>query len=174
MITLEQNGLFDSKAWAVFSDDRRYRFVLGRRWSDGPLCNGLFMNPSTADHLELDNTTKLFKVRCQKLGFGGFIVTNIHSFIETKQNEIRQIDDPIGEGNDSEILRAADECSMVVCGYGANQWSRQRADFVRDLLMAHCPEKMHVLKLTQQGQPQHPLYIRYDQLPIRWRVEQME
>ena len=161
--------LLTGQAWATFSDDRRYRFQLGRIWDEAlPLCNGLFMNPSDADHLHLDPTTERFKTRCQKLGFGGFIVTNIHAFIETKQNEIRTIDDPSGEGNDETILEVASRCAMVLCGYGANDWSRPHADRIRDMLVAHCPEKLYCLRLTKRGQPEHPLYLRYDLQPIRF------
>ena len=67
MIHLEQRGLLRNYAWASFSYDMRYRFTLGRIWDVGPLCNGVFMNPSTANHLHLDNTTKLFKRRCQQV-----------------------------------------------------------------------------------------------------------
>lgn len=167
--TLTDKSLFGSHAWATFSDDGRYRFTLGRIW-DGtlPLCNGLFMNPSTADHLSLDSTTERFKSRCQRLGFGGFIVTNIHAFIETVQDEIRKIDDPIGEGNDDAIIESASQCSMVLCGWGANKWSLPRANHVRDMLLRFCLDKVHYLKLTKHGHPHHLLYLPYELQPIPW------
>ena len=34
---------------AIFSDDRVYRYVLGREWGDGPLAMFVGLNPSTSE-----------------------------------------------------------------------------------------------------------------------------
>jgi len=59
------------------------------------------------------------------------MVTNLHAFIETKQNEILTVADPVGEHCDDTILVCLAMCDMTICDWGANEWSITRADAVK-------------------------------------------
>ena len=75
----ERDLLFEGNAyaWAVFSPDRAYRYLLGRQWHpDGACMRWIMLNPSTAGATGDDPTSR--KVR----GFsyrraGSYVIANL-------------------------------------------------------------------------------------------------
>src|SRR5688572_2280831 len=59
-----------SVSGAVFSRCRRWRYLLWRRWGDGPAANFLMLNPSTADEIKLDPSCTRARNYAERWGFG--------------------------------------------------------------------------------------------------------
>lgn len=74
------------------------------------------------------------------------------------------------------IMTAAALSSCVVCAWGdpgpvaLRRLIRERARRVLDLLRPTSGEKLHVLALTKEGIPRHPLYLPYEMEPKRWEA----
>src|ERR1041385_660545 len=70
-------------AGAEFSDDRRYRFRLWRRWNVGRVLMVIGLNPSTADARILDPTVTRCVGYAQRWGFGALEMFNLVPFKAT-------------------------------------------------------------------------------------------
>jgi hypothetical protein len=90
----------DDRAWAVFSPDRKYRYLLGRTW--GPnrptFCIDM-MNPSLATDRRLDPTLTRVVSFAVREGCGGILVRNLSAFITPYPQELLAVPDPIGPRN---------------------------------------------------------------------------
>lgn len=73
----------DGFAPAEFSPDRRYRYILTRRWSPAPMLGCIGLNPSTADELQDDPTVRRWMGFARRDGFGGIVVGNLFAFRAT-------------------------------------------------------------------------------------------
>lgn len=144
---------------AVFSEDRRYRYLLARRTglsADG--CLFIMLNPSTADETEDDPTIRRCMGFASRWGFGILVVANVFALRSTDPKGLCRVEDPIGPENDSWLLKAAKESDSVVCAWG--NWGElfRRGDQVRAMLTdAGVP--IQCLGVTGQGEPRHPLYL---------------
>jgi len=155
-----------SETGAVFSDCRRWRYLLWRRW-DGkrPVANFLMLNPSTADEVKLDPTCARARGYAEAWGYGALIVTNIFAFRHTHPEEMKAAEDPVGPGNDAAIVRAAKEAALVVCAWGNHGAFMERSARVRKLLKAF---ELHALRVNGNGEPAHPLYLPGKLKAIPW------
>lgn len=156
------------QATATFDPARRYRYRLSRVWDlNGPRVNFVMLNPSTADAFKLDPTVR----RC--IGFakawsaGSVEVTNAYALRSTKPSGLRDVADPVGPGNDEAIAAAARAADVVVVAWGVHAVYLDREAQVRQLLTkaAVIP---HVLRLTKDGHPGHPLYVPADTELMVW------
>lgn len=156
---------------ATFSDCRRYRYKLWRIWDPSrPPCLFLMLNPSTADETENDPTVERCERRARQMGFGGLIVCNLFACRATDPQVMKQARDPVGPDNDRAILDAVAEAGMVVCGWGEHGQHRDRSvEVVKMLAASAAREKLHYLRLNRSGEPQHPLYLSYNQQPVKWQ-----
>lgn len=141
---------------AYFSDDRKYRYALSRSWGPGPMLMFIGLNPSTADETKLDPTLRRIVDFAKREGCGGFWMANLFAFRATKPRDMMTEADPVGPDNDSWLKDIANWCSLVICGWGAHGSHRGRDIEVRKLLQGL---ELHCLRLTKQGQPNHPLYL---------------
>jgi hypothetical protein len=73
-------------------------------------------------------------------------------------------EDPVGPENDFHLLEAADQASLIVCGWGAYGAHRGRAAEVTALLRG-AGHTLYALGFTRDGQPRHPLYLRRQAVP---------
>jgi hypothetical protein len=145
---------------ALFSQCRRWRYLLWRRWDPAlPVANFLMLNPSTADELKLDPSCTRARLYAERWGYGALIVTNIFGWRATDPAQMKAVGDPVGRGNDRAILRAARESQIVVCAWGNHGAHRGRSQHVLSLLRdAGVP--LHALRVNRAGEPAHPLYLR--------------
>jgi hypothetical protein len=157
----------DAVSEAVYSDCERYRYLLTRVWAPGPKALFVMLNPSTATEVQNDPTVERCERRARALGFGAFRVTNIFAFRATDPKLMRAIADPIGPENDAAILGSLPWADAVVCAWGNHGLHMNRGTAVEAMLRAAGAPLCH-LGLTGQGQPRHPLYVGYDQLPEAW------
>ena len=155
-----------SDSGAVFSECRRWRYLLWRRWDESlPVANFLMLNPSTADEFKLDPSCTRARVYAERWGYGALIVTNLFGWRATDPEEMKAVRDPVGPGNDRAILRAARESALVVCAWGNHGAHLGRSSAVRALL-----EKGGIaprfLRMNGSGEPAHPLYLPGNLKPI--------
>lgn len=165
---------------AVFSDCRRYRFLLWRRFDTGlfhleqnePRWLLLAMlNPSDATEFVGDRTVDGCEVRAKSWGFSGLIVVNQFAFRSPYPKDLLTVQDPIGELNDQYIRFAAETASVKICGWG-------NSSVVGSLIQTRTPRMVELLgddlkclKMNQDGSPAHPLYIKRSIEPIAWSVK---
>jgi hypothetical protein len=143
--------------WAVFTDDRKYRYLLWRIWSktQKPL---LFigLNPSTATELKDDPTITRIIKRAYNAGFGGLIMANLYAFIATNPKLLLGNGDFVGAENDDYIKQSIKLSAKTVCGWGSFKPVKNRAIEVLKMI----PEP-YCLGINSDGQPKHPLYVSY-------------
>jgi hypothetical protein len=152
---------------ARYSDCEAYRYYLKRTWDlTLPLVNYLMLNPSTATEEQNDPTLARCQERAERLGYGGFAVTNLFAYRATDPRDMKRQADPVGRDNDKQVLAAAGECSLIVCAWGANGSLHGRAREVIAMLEDY-HDKLHYLRLTKNGAYEHPLYVPYSQRPIK-------
>lgn len=149
---------------AVFSPCRKWRYELWRRWEEGPYCMFLCLNPSTADETVDDPTVRRCIRYSQAWGYSAFVMTNIFAWRDTDPADMKKAADPIGPENDVTLKRLAAAAGVVVAGWGNHGDHLGRSDQVRDMI-----PNLHYLKLTGKGQPNHPLYLKKDLIPIPWK-----
>jgi hypothetical protein len=151
------------KTQAEFSLCRRYRFALWRHWDSGPQVLFVMLNPSTADETTDDPTIRRCVGFARAWGFGSLAVGNLFAFRTPKPGELRASAEPIGVGNDDWLTRLHEESALAVAAWGNRGGFLDRSGAVRSIL----PD-LHVLRLTKHGEPQHPLYLWRDAVPLRW------
>ncbi len=144
---------------AVISPCGTYRYELRRQWGPEPPVGWVMLNPSTAD-AELDDPTIR---RCISFsgawGAGGIVVVNLYALRATDPGELARHHYPVGPENDRYWRAVADECSSVVCAWGAHPQAVEVARAVMYALRQH-REKTWCLGTTKTGAPRHPLYVK--------------
>jgi hypothetical protein len=158
-----------SPAGATFSRCRRWRYLLWRRWDEAkPAANFLMLNPSTADEFQLDPSCTRARNYAERWGFGAVIITNIFGWRSTDPAQLRLVKNPVGRGNDRAILKAAHEAKLVVCAWGNHGLHLSRSQRVIALLREQ-RIPLNFLKMNEQGEPAHPLYLPGSLKPTRWK-----
>lgn len=152
---------------ALYSSCGRYRYLLERRWSDGPGLAWVMLNPSTATERANDPTIERCERRSRMLGYGALSVVNLFAWRATRPADLARAEAPVGPGNDAEILAAVLGANAVLCGWGAHGGLHGRGAEVRALLSGAGRPLLH-LGLTAAGAPRHPLYVAYARAPEPW------
>lgn len=151
-----------------FSEDRKYRYTLTRSINGkfGKACVFIGLNPSTADESQDDPTIRRCIGYARDWGYEMFTMLNLFAYRSTNPRKLsRSYIEPIGEENDSYILRVCKRADLIIVAWGNYGVLYQRGDKV----MAHLKENaiaVHRLGLTHARQPNHPLYLRKDLIPV--------
>lgn len=124
------------------------------------------LNPSTADENTDDPTVRRCISYAKACGYGAFCMTNIFAFRATDPNDMLAANDPIGPENDRYLRAVAAGAGIVVAAWGTIGTHLGRAAAVKAIL----PD-LHVLRLTKDGHPGHPLYLPKHLKPVPWRKE---
>jgi len=158
---------------ASFSVCRRYRWDLWRWWHPwGEPVGSRFamfigLNPSTADETEDDPTVRRCIRYAQAWGCDGMCMTNIFAWRDTDPQGMRAQAFPIGDLNDKTLRGIARGAQIVLCAWGVHGAHMNRGRNVERMLRQD-GRKLHVLGLTKDGHPKHPLYLRADLTPVEW------
>lgn len=159
---------------AIFSDCGKYRYALWRIFpgcsASSNLVNFIMLNPSTADADKNDPTVARCEERAKQMGYDGLIVTNLFAYRSTDPTLLNKVDEPEGIENDSYLVSTArDFSSLVVCGWGgSSKLIKNRADFVVKMLRSRWIKLNYLRMSKSSGQPWHPLYLPYSELPKAW------
>jgi hypothetical protein len=98
-------------------------------------------------------------------GYRHYVKVNAFAWRDTDPRRMRAEEYPVGPDNDRWILKTARAADILVLAWGCHGSHRGRAAEILRLLKPYA-HKLHVLKLTKDGQPGHPLYLRSDLRPI--------
>ncbi len=114
---------------AIFSEDRKHRYVLIRIWDETkPMMMFIGLNPSKADEKDNDNTiTKVEKI-AKYNGFGGCYMTNLFSYVST------------------------DSTNQEICVDIIKIAIKRSEEVIKMFPDAYC------IKKSKKGMPIHPLY----------------
>ena len=160
-------GADGTRSAALYSPCAAYRYRLDRTWSDAPPVAWIMLNPSTATELANDPTIARCEARARADGHGGLRIVNLFALRATRPADLKRHADPIGPGNDAQLLAACDGAARIVAGWGVHGVHLDRAQRVRRLLR-ETGLPIHTLGLTQGGHPRHPLYVAYATQPEPW------
>ena len=149
-----------SDAPAIFSPDRRYRYVLRRHWLSGNgVCLFVCLNPSIADETTDDPTVRRCIRFSQAWGYRELSVVNMFALRATDPLTLWATTDPIGPENNGYIRSEAERANCIVVAWGNNAAYLGRSLHVKRLLKGL---PLMCLGLTKAGEPRHPLYLAKD------------
>lgn len=149
---------------AVFSPCRRWRYTLTREWIGGDgVCAFIGLNPSTADETQDDPTIRRCINYAKAWGFGGLLMLNLFAWRATDPQDMLAADEPVGALND-EYLRLIEDVPLAVAAWGTKGTHLNRERAVADRYRG----RLHVLRLTSGGHPEHPLYLPKSLRATRW------
>ena len=146
---------------ALFSADRKYRYILWRWWSRKPFAMFIGLNPSTADERNDDPTIRRCIRFASDWGYGGLCMTNLFALRATDPKEMMKHPMPIGSENDGWLLELSQEAGIVIAAWGTKGGFQQRDKAVYAMI-----DNLKCLGLTKAGHPKHPLYLSKDVRPI--------
>ena len=160
---------------AGFSKCGNYRLWLKKVISESKRRLLFFgLNPSKAKALQDDPTLRRLVGFSLRWGYGQLFVINLFSRISPKPNLIRKCANPVGDGNDQQILSSIIKWSDdPSCDLWLG-WGRAGNTFGRDVdVMAfiepYCVRRLKLfpysngplcIGLTKNGYPRHPLYAQ--------------
>ena len=164
------NSLFDHSKYitssAVFSPCHVWRYQLCRVWDERPYLNVIALNPSTADAFKDDPTIRRCIDYARRWGYGGLYVTNIFAFRATDPKVMKAAPDPIGPENDRWLRKTAKRAGLVVAAWGTHGAFKDRAQEVIEQI-----PNLHCFRITQNGWPEHPLYLPKSLTPVPYGKE---
>lgn len=144
---------------ATFSQDRRYRYELRRRWAQNGLTVGWLMaNPSVAGEDVDDPTIRKVCGFSQRWGFGGAVIWNLRAGVATDPKELLLWDDPVGPDNTRYLQKAA-YAPLLVCAWGDAAPEGRALDTVTRLQQFGA--NFANLGFTSRGNPRHPARLPY-------------
>lgn len=154
-----------------FSPCGRYRYTLWREWGTGALplanianrkpaddyCMFIGLNPSTANDTEDDPTIRRCVDFAKRCGYGAMCMTNLFAWRDTKPENMKKADAPIGPENDDWLRKVSQGAGIVLAAWGNHGSHLGRDQQVRKLLVNVNPST---------GQPKHPLYLKATLVPF--------
>jgi len=142
---------------AHFSEDGKHRFYLTRVWDafkDTVLFIGL--NPSTANERNDDPTIKSCIRLTKNLGYGGFTMCNLFTYITASPKVLMQNSDdanrPMSFITMSDSIAATQK---QICAWGNFKIADGRAKVVFNMI-----KNPYCFGINKSGTPKHPLYLK--------------
>lgn len=145
--------------------DGNYRYLLRIQISEGGKC-ALFVlcNPSTADHMDDDPTTRNLKKWAGQNGVGMIIIANLYAYRASRPAALLSLSESeaIGGKNMDAITRAAMEVDEVIVGWGnPPPKSRSKKEFVKQgqevlAALSQRHKNVYCMGKTKFGHPRHP------------------
>jgi hypothetical protein len=150
------------KTEAIFSDDRKHRYLLRKEWDSKKKKAVVIMtNPSAADTFTLDYTTMYILNNLTKLDFGSVDIVNMVSKMTRKLHIKNDADSPDEEKeNFGIILNSAQKTDFVIIAWGKLGENNKAVRDVQDRLLACLKpfrEKLYVICGEKGGDNFHPL-----------------
>jgi hypothetical protein len=163
------------KTEAIFSDDRKHRYILRKEWdSKKPKATIIMTNPSAADMLTMDYTTLYIMNNIVKLNFGAIDIVNLTSKITTKLNVKKDLDLKPNTENIDFILKSAEKSDKVILAWGKLGENNKKVRDVQDILLEHLKpfkDKLCVIANESGASGFHPLA---PQIRFSWILKRYE
>ena len=159
-----------------------YRYVWFAFWDDtAPPLIAFMCNPSTASHLKTDNTVDRLISRAKQMGYGGLVIINVFAYRSREPKRLKELDNPRGRYNRRWIKIVMDthrslykKPPVVIAGWGSIALKQQRDDDIHKALkvMTRGGVKIYALRIANNGQPYHPLYVgdKYQPKPFAYEA----
>ncbi|MTI80066.1 MAG: DUF1643 domain-containing protein [Firmicutes bacterium] len=118
----------------------------------------ILLNPSTATKTEDDSTITRCIEYAYSWGYGYLAVVNLFALREPNPETMKKKKHPIGSVNNYYIHWAVKhpKNSLTVAAWGNHGVHMSRSNKVKKLLTG---VQFHCLKVTNKGEPNHPLYL---------------
>jgi len=161
-------------AGAEFDVPMQNRFILWRTWAEAlPKVGFCLTNPSKAGGDLDDPTSWKIQTYARLWGFGGIVLVNAFSWCATNPKELyTRIEPPETMMlNWDYIMKAANACELIVCGWGRNGLIDGRAHQIRQLLEP-VSAKVRAIRLIAGNEPEHPLYLPLKLKPMEWSIRE--
>jgi len=131
------------------------------------------MNPSAASEFASDMTVSKCGRISRRLGFGGQTVVNACAMCSTDRMRLLEAHDPVGPENHRHIAEAAAEAELIVVAHGLLPGKLQRHADEMVRLLRERGLALHVLGLSKDGVPVHPLargkgHVPESVVPVEW------
>jgi hypothetical protein len=163
-----------TKKGALFSDDRKNRYMLWRKWKpigDKNLCCFIMLNPSLGDENRLDPTLTRCMNFAYQWGYTGCYIGNIFPVISPDSSALYDSDycmghDSVLSKNDLYLLSMVGMSQITVLAWGNHGKHLDRGRNVYKLITdrGYLP-RLHVLAVNKAGHPGHPLYLHSGLIP---------
>jgi hypothetical protein len=123
----------------------------------------------------MDKTVSKTARMAKRLGFSGQFIGNVCSYRATDRMRLLEVPDPVGPRNHAAILEMAAESKMIVVAHGRLPGKLQVYADQAVKVLRGAGRALHVLRLTPDGVPVHPLargkgHIPEDTVPQVWLV----
>lgn len=160
---------------ADLSECGQYRYTLHRQWVQTESPKRLLfvmLNPSSANGLLDDPTVGKCVGFAQRLGYDALSIGNLYAWRSPYPKALMKAADPVSPDNDAWLTALVRNCDRAIAAWGNSArvlgpvW-REREAAVIDLLT----REKHLYRLgslTVDGNPRHPLYLKYDTEPVVW------
>jgi hypothetical protein len=161
------------KTEALFSDDRKHRYLLRKEWdTKKPKATIIMTNPSTADMLMMDYTTLYIMNNIVRLDFGVIEIANLVSKMTTKLNVKNDLE--VDEENFAAIYKSAEKVDKVILAWGKLGENNKRVREIQDMLLDRLKpfrEKLCVIACETGESGFHPLA---PQIRFSWILKKYE
>lgn len=154
--------------------DGPYRYELTRRWDERHRLAVVLVNPSTANELDDDPTSRWLMSFARAHGFGGVQIGNLYALRSSKPTALAEHPDPVGPRNNAwlrTVIQTAAPTGWLLVGWGNGAEKlpsyRQRVRWLCEATADRMIE-MRALGVTKSGAPWHPLRRRLDTQPVVW------
>lgn len=169
---LIKNILLGNYNGANFSEDKIYRYALWRVWD---ISKGIIMfiglNPSTADETYNDPTIRRVISFAKQWGYGGVYMMNCFPLVSSDPKALRKFNVVsycyhVLNINDHWLLRAAKGSKDIIFAWGNFDIVKETG---RDKDLIKMFPDAKALILNKNGSPRHPLYVKSNIVPIRFK-----
>lgn len=148
--------LLGVRGGVVFSNDRRYRYRLSRRWgAGGRALLFVMLNPSLADDDVDDQTLRRCVHFATAAGYDGLLVANLYALVATDPAALARSPDPLGPDNGRHLEAAIAEAEAVAVAWGAHPLAAELGVAALERILA-VHEEVLCLGRTKEGAPRHP------------------
>lgn len=156
--------MIDVEADVVLDDPARprYRYWLRRRLgSEGRPLAFIGWNPSLADSARDDPSVRRMLGFARAAGASDLVVVNLLAGIAARPEALALLEDPAGPLADDALLAAASFCTTLVAAWGIPKGhaATHAVAAIRARRIEALGRPLHVLRLTRDGHPCHPLYL---------------
>ncbi len=167
---------FDTKKWIYYNDENnKIRYILGTKWKKTVMC--FWINPSTAEPENLDNTVKSVERLSISNGYDSWIMMNIYPQRATDPNNMhKNINPTIHEENLRCIKEIIQEQKIDIWWAWWNLIEKRRylKNCLKDIYNLTYDYNCHWISIwqkTKQGHPHHPLYLKSDTLATNFDIQ---